>query len=71
MGALQRVVEEQVQQNLGMAMMYAVVAAAQEWLRDKVTRHWLCCLFLSCGKAHLGLLMAQAISSLQHVHLGS
>lgn len=33
---LQRVVDEQVQENLGMAMIYAVVAAAQEWLRDKV-----------------------------------
>ena len=33
---LQRVVDEQVHENLGMAMIYAVVAAAQEWLRDKV-----------------------------------
>lgn len=33
---LQRLVDEQVEENLGMAMIYAVVAAAQEWLRDKV-----------------------------------
>lgn len=33
---LQSVVDEQVQEYLGMAMIYAVVAAAQEWLRDKV-----------------------------------
>lgn len=38
---LQRVVDEQVQENLGMAMIYAVVAAAQEWLRDKVKCHGL------------------------------
>lgn len=36
---LQRVVNEQVEENLGMAMIYAVVAAAQEWLRDKVLWH--------------------------------
>ena len=42
MEALQAVVDGQVAENLGMAMIYAVVAAAQEWLRDKVhTRHTL------------------------------
>lgn len=34
--ALQAVVDGQVAENLGMAMIYAAVAAAQEWLRDKV-----------------------------------
>ena len=36
--ALQRLVDEQVTENLGMPMIYAIVAAAQEWLRDKVLR---------------------------------
>jgi glucokinase len=33
---VQRVMEEQVQANMGMAMLYPVVCAAQEWLLDKV-----------------------------------
>ena len=36
MAALQRLVEGQVDENLGMPMIYTIVAAAQEWLRDKV-----------------------------------
>ena len=34
--ALQRLVNEQVEENMGMSMIYTIVAAAQEWLRDKV-----------------------------------
>ena len=34
--ALQRLVDGQVDENLGMPMIYTIVAAAQEWLRDKV-----------------------------------
>ena len=34
--ALQRLVDDQVAENLGMAMIYTIIAAAQEWLRDKV-----------------------------------
>ena len=34
--ALQRLVDDQVEENLGMAMIYTIIAAAQEWLRDKV-----------------------------------
>ena len=30
------IVEEQIQANLGMAMIYAIVSALQEWLVDKV-----------------------------------
>ena len=33
--ALQRLVDDQVEENLGMAMIYTIIAAAQEWLRDK------------------------------------
>ena len=28
--------DEQVEQNIGMGMIYAMVSAAQEWLRDLV-----------------------------------
>lgn len=34
--ALQAVVEQQVQENMGMSMIYALVAAAQEWITEKV-----------------------------------
>ena len=30
---------EQVEANMGMAMIYALVASAQDWLREKVPRH--------------------------------
>ncbi|KAK9829546.1 hypothetical protein WJX72_006404 [[Myrmecia] bisecta] len=33
---LQALLEQTAQENLGMAMIYALVSAAQEWLRDKV-----------------------------------
>lgn len=35
--SLQSLVEEQIQENLGMAMIYTIVTAAQEWMLDKVT----------------------------------
>lgn len=33
--SLQSLVEEQIQENLGMAMIYTIVTAAQEWMLDK------------------------------------
>lgn len=34
---LQKVVDEQIQENLGMAMIYTIVSAAQEWMQEKVS----------------------------------
>lgn len=34
--ALQSLIQEQIEANLGMAMLYTLVSAAQEWMRDKV-----------------------------------
>ena len=42
-GALQRLVDGQVDENLGMPMVYTIVAAVQEWLRDKVRTVAFCC----------------------------
>ena len=41
--ALQSLIEEQIEANLGMAMLYTIVSAAQEWMRDKVREF--CCKF--------------------------
>ncbi len=35
--ALRHTLEEEIEANLGMAMMFALISAAQEWLADKVT----------------------------------
>lgn len=32
---LQKVVDEQIQENMGMSMIYTIVSAAQEWMQDK------------------------------------
>ena len=34
---LRRMLEAQIAANLGMAMMFALISAAQEWLADKVS----------------------------------
>ena len=34
---LQKVVDEQIQENLGMSMIYTIVSAAQEWMQEKVS----------------------------------
>lgn len=34
---LQKVVDEQIQENMGMSMIYTIVSAAQEWMQEKVT----------------------------------
>lgn len=36
LAALSAILDEQVEANIGMAMVYAMVAAAKEWLQDKV-----------------------------------
>lgn len=36
MAVVQGVLEEQVEANLGMAMIYTLIGAAQEWIEDKV-----------------------------------
>lgn len=38
--SLQNLVDEQIQENLGMAMIYTIVTAAQEWMLDKVTQNF-------------------------------
>ena len=53
---------EQVEANIGMAMVYALVAAAQDWLREKVPYRCrtavhahcrlLCCLLADCDRLH-------------------
>ena len=53
-GALQRLVDEQVAENLGMPMIYTIIAAAQEWLRDKVTTPPNC---LMCTLLHQNVTM--------------
>ena len=35
--SLQNLVEEQTQENIGMAMIYTIMTAAQEWMQDKVS----------------------------------
>ena len=35
--SLQQVVDDQVQENLGMAMIYTIVTAAQEWMQEHVS----------------------------------
>lgn len=35
--SLQKVVDEQIQENMGMSMIYTIVSAAQEWMLDKVS----------------------------------
>lgn len=34
---LQKVVDEQIQENLGMSMIYTIVSAAQEWMQERVS----------------------------------
>ena len=34
--SLQNLVDEQIQENIGMAMIYTIVTAAQEWMQDRV-----------------------------------
>ena len=34
--SLQKLVNEQIQENIGMSMIYTIVSAAQEWMQDKV-----------------------------------
>ena len=36
---LHSILDEQVEQNIGMGMIYALVSAAQEWIRDLVSPH--------------------------------
>jgi len=35
--SLQRVIDEQIQENMGMSMIYTIVSAAQEWMQDRVS----------------------------------
>ena len=35
--SLQKVVDEQIQENMGMSMIYTIVSAAQEWMQEKVS----------------------------------
>ena len=51
--ALQSLIEEQIEANLGMAMLYTLVSAAQEWMRDKVG--------CSCCTCHAHCLMLRAV----------
>lgn len=34
---LQKVVDEQIQDNMGMSMIYTIVSAAQEWMQERVS----------------------------------
>ena len=38
---LQEVVDQQIQENLGMSMIYTIVSAAQEWMQDRVSHQLL------------------------------
>lgn len=33
--SLQKVIDEQIQENMGMSMIYTIVSAAQEWMQDR------------------------------------
>ena len=35
---LQKVVDEQIQENMGMSMIYTIVSAAQEWMQERVSQ---------------------------------
>ena len=39
---LNKSLSEQVEENMGMAMIYALVSAAQEWLREKASLNEIC-----------------------------
>ena len=54
---LQKVVDEQIQENMGMSMIYTIVSAAQEWMQDKV-----------CGLSCTAVL---AVSPILHAHASS
>ncbi len=61
--ALQRLVDDQVAENLGMAMIYTIIAAAQEWLRDKVCHN--------AGQPHLhASYMHSAVHEIRNLGLG-
>lgn len=34
---LQQVVDEQIQENMGMSMIYNIVSTVQEWMQEKVS----------------------------------
>ena len=36
---LQQVVDEQIQENMGMSMIYTIVSTVQEWMQEKVSGH--------------------------------
>ncbi len=38
--SLQKVIDEQIQENMGMSMIYTIVSAAQEWMQDRVSRYF-------------------------------
>lgn len=35
---LQKVVDDQIQENMGMSMIYTLVSAAQEWMQERVSQ---------------------------------
>lgn len=35
--SLQKVIDEQIQENMGMSMIYTIVSAAQEWMQDRAS----------------------------------